>query len=96
MNSIVRKISLVTGLIFNIRIHVFIILARMEVVIILYTKLHGTTSSLNSVLDMLIYKRVLEYWFKAVFNVYFRLAKTCVSNKHDSHMSISIEAESSC
>ena len=29
----VRKISLVTGLVFNIRIHVFIILARMEVVI---------------------------------------------------------------
>ena len=37
----VRKISLVTGLIFNIRIHVFIILARMEVVIT-YTRLHGT------------------------------------------------------
>ena len=31
--SSVRKISLVTGLSFNIRIHVFIILARMEVVI---------------------------------------------------------------
>ena len=39
----VRKVSLVTGLSFNIRIHVFIILARMEVVITY--RAFGTTSS---------------------------------------------------
>ena len=50
----VRKI-LVTGLSFNIRIHVFIIPARMEVVITY--RAYDTTSSQNSVLHMLIYKR---------------------------------------
>ena len=45
----VRKISLVTGLSCNIRIHVFIMLARMEVAITY--RAYGTTS----VLHMLIY-----------------------------------------
>ena len=52
------KISIVvTGLRFNIRI--FIILARMEVVIT-YRAAWDKIVSPNSVLDMLIYKRVLQ------------------------------------